>query len=156
MCWMCEHPGSTVEDYLDEVRAKVSKHGWSVQYVESLRTPYAYTIGLHDRGLPEMLVTGVSPLRAVTLLNSAAEIALRIGEPLTAGAQIALRAGQLVEVVEVAQPDAHMYVALALNGGAMRALQLVWADRCGRLPWGADFDDGRGGQPVLGIRAMSN
>jgi hypothetical protein len=77
MCWMCDHPGSTIDDYLDELRAKILEHGWAVQYVENDRTPYAYTIGLHDHGLPELLVTGVAPRRAQRLLNRVARTATR-------------------------------------------------------------------------------
>ena len=74
MCWMCDHPGSTIEDYLDELRSTILEHGWAVQFVESDRTPYAYTIGLHDCGLPELLVTGLPPQRAARLLNRVAEM----------------------------------------------------------------------------------
>ena len=52
MCWKCDHPDSTVEQWLDAIRATVDKHGWAVQYVESDRAPYAYTVGLHEHGLP--------------------------------------------------------------------------------------------------------
>jgi hypothetical protein len=155
MCWMCDHPGSTQEDYLDEVRAKVLKRGWAVQYVESDRTPYAYTIGLHDHGLPELLVTGVSPQRALRLLNSVARDALA-GTVFRPGEYIALQSGPLMEVVEVQHPDAHLNAAVAFYGNEMRALQLVWADGQGRWPWDADFGDRRGGQPVLGMRAGPN
>jgi len=31
MCWMCEHPGSTNQDYLDELRTTMLEHGWAVQ-----------------------------------------------------------------------------------------------------------------------------
>jgi hypothetical protein len=64
---MCDHPESTIEEWLDAIRTTMVKHGWAVQYVESDSRPYAYTIGLQDRGLPELLVTGVSPQRAVQL-----------------------------------------------------------------------------------------
>ena len=43
MCWMCDHPGATQQDYFDELRSRVQKHGWAVQYVEIDRAPYAYT-----------------------------------------------------------------------------------------------------------------
>ena len=152
MCWMCDNPGSTKRDYLDQFRATMLKHGWALQYVESDRTPYAYTIGLHDRGLPELLVTGVSPQRAARLLNRLAERAVD-GEPPTRGEQIALRAGPLIEIVEVEHPDAHMDTAVAFYGSEFRALQLVWADGQGRWPWDARFGGRRGGQPVLGVRA---
>ena len=67
MCWMCDHPEASAQDYLDVLRTKMRKNGWAVQYVESDRIRFAYTIGLHDWGLPELLVTGVSPPRASRL-----------------------------------------------------------------------------------------
>ena len=89
-----------------------------MQYIEDDRVPFAYTVGLTRDDLPEFLVTGVSPQRALTLLSGAARQAV----------------------------DSDPF------DGPFRALQLVWADRRGRWPWAADFDDGRGTQPVLGLR----
>jgi hypothetical protein len=154
MCWKCDHPGSTVEDYFDELRATIRAQGWAVQFVESDRTPYAYTIGLHDWDVPELLVTGVSPQRAVRLLNSVARDAV-CGETFAPGQQITIPAGPLIEIVKVARPDAHMNFAVAFGGPEVRALQLVWADGRGRWPWSAKFADGRATQPVLGMRAQN-
>jgi hypothetical protein len=154
MCWMCDHPG-TRDDYLAEIRATMLRHGWAVQYVESDRVPFAYTVGLTRRGLPELLVTGVPPQRAGRLLNIGAEAAVR-GDRLVPGMQITLQAGPLVEVVEVEHPDAHMYAAVAIFGSELRALQLVWADGRGRWPWAAGFNDDGVRQPVLGVRAESD
>jgi hypothetical protein len=148
---MCDHPGSTIDDYLDHLHAIVVEHGWAVQYVEDFPTPFAYTIGLRACGLPELLVTGVSPRRANRLLNSVARITLR-DEP-KPGERIQLLGGPLVEFVTVDHPDAHMGMAVAFNGIDFQALQLVWADGRGRWPWAAGFNDGRGRQPVLGLRA---
>ena len=72
MCWQCDHPDLGFEDYFQEVRERIRKRGWMVQYVESERTPFAYTIGLHDWGQPELLMTAVSPQRATRLLNTVA------------------------------------------------------------------------------------
>ena len=152
MCWMCDHPGSTIDDYLDHLRETVIEHGWATQYVADDRTPYAYTIGLHEFGLPELLVTGVSPQRAARVLNTAARIALRDDAPMP-GSRIQLPAGPLIEVVAVDHPDAHMNMAVAIYGPELRALQLVWADGRGRWPWAAGFSDGHGRQPVFGMRA---
>jgi len=41
-----------------------------VQYVESDRAPYAYTVGLREHGLPELLVTGLPPERTARLLDN--------------------------------------------------------------------------------------
>jgi Domain of unknown function (DUF4262) len=154
MCWMCDHPGSTIDDYLDQLRAKILVRGWTVQYVEDDRTPYAYTIGLHDLDLPELLVTGVSPQRALRVLKGVARIAMRDAPP-SPGDRIQLPAGPLIEIVTIDHPDAHMDMAVAFNGIEFSALQLVWADGRGRWPWAAGFSDGRGRQPVLGVRAAA-
>jgi hypothetical protein len=152
MCWMCDHPGSTVDDYLNVLRGTMLTRGWAIQYVEKVRVPFAYTVGLTNRWLPELLVTGVSPRRAGELLNEVARFTVDNGAP-TAGARITLPTGRLVEVVEVAQPDAHLYAAIGLFGPDVRARQLVWTDWCGRWPWSPDFNDGGAIQPVLGARA---
>ena len=151
MCWMCDHPGSTVDDYLAVVRAIIFEHGWAVQFVEDDRMPYANTIGLTDRGLPELLVTGLSPQRAARLLNRVAQRAVD-GDPPSAGMQLTVCAGPLVEIIEVEHPDPHMNFGLVFYGNELRALQLVWSDARGRWPWTRTFNDGRGGQSVLGVR----
>jgi Domain of unknown function (DUF4262) len=152
MCWICDHPGATQQDYFEELRSRVQKHGWAVQYVEIDRAPYAYTVGLHDRGLPELLVTGLSPSWAGRLLNCIARDAVE-GHVLTPGEHLTQGAGPIIEIVEVEHPDAHMDWAIAFGGPDVRALQLVWADDCGRWPWALGFDGGRTRQPVLGVRA---
>jgi hypothetical protein len=154
MCWQCDNPDRTTEDYFDMVREKIRKHGWMVQYVESDRTPFAYTIGLHDWGLPELSMTAASAQRATRLLNAVARDAMA-GTALTPGKQIKIAAGPLVEFVEMSRPDAHLKFAVALGGPDIRALQVVWADGRGRWPWSAAFCDGRRRQPVLGIRSMA-
>jgi len=153
MCWQCDNPNGSTEEYLDEVRETVRVNGWAVQAVEDDRRPFAYTIGLHDRGLPELLVTGLSPERAARVLNDVAGATVG-GRVLDPGAHIAVGAGPLLEIVEVEHPDAHMDFAVALGGPDVRALQLVWADDRGRWPWAANWGHGRPRQPVLGVRAQ--
>ncbi|WP_066970820.1 hypothetical protein [Mycobacterium sp. 852002-50816_SCH5313054-b] len=84
--------------------------------------------GLTGRGLPELLMTGVAPARALQLLGCLADSAAEAA-------------------------DAHMNAAIALDGAGVRGLQLVWADRRGRWRWSASFDDGRATRAVLGARA---
>jgi hypothetical protein len=143
----------TYQDYLDHMRALMVRHGWAVQQVEGdrIHPPYAYTLGLTDCGLPELVITGMALSRAARLLNRVAEHTIH-AEPPAAGEQIPLVGGPLVEIVELPHPDAHLDTAVALFGRTLRALQLVWADDRGRWPWERGFRGGRGGQPVLGPR----
>lgn len=152
MCWQCDHPGSSMQDYLDELYETMMQHGWAVQYVEDERAPFAYTLGLTRCDLPELLITGVSSQRAVRLLNAVARRSVARGAPIP-GAQFAIPSGPLIEVVQVDHPNAHLNFAVPLLGGEIRALQLVWADRRGRWPWAEEFNNGRATQPVLGLRA---
>lgn len=152
MCWKCDHPDSTVEEWLDAIRELVDKHGWAVQYVESERSPFAYTVGLHEHGLPELLVTGLPPQRTAYLLNNVAAYLMKGGRPIP-GELMATPDGPPLEFVQVQQPDAHLYVAVTLYGPDVKALQLVWADEHGHRPWCARFSNGGVRQPVLGVQA---
>lgn len=154
MCWMCDHPGSTAADFLDVIRGKIDKRGWAVQYIEDPTMPFAYTAGLTQYLLPELLMTNVSPARAARVLNGVAEFLLD-GLELWPGRQVGLPGGLLVEVVEVEHPEVHLTAAVAIHG-PIRAFQLVWADGRGRWPWAADFCDRRSRQPVLGVRKTAS
>jgi Domain of unknown function (DUF4262) len=150
MCWQCDKPGKTTGDYLRELRSTIRQHGWAVQFVEHERAPYAYTIGLHRRGFPELVITGLAPKRSAQFLNCTTLHAICYGMPAT-GVQLSL--GQLrAEVVRVEHPDAHMDMAIAIAGGNLEARQLVCADAPGRWPWQRGFDRGMRRQPVLGVR----
>ena len=61
MCWLCEHPEATRQERLDYFRGVLDKQPWIVVNVheERYRPPYSYTLGLTDRELPELVITGL-------------------------------------------------------------------------------------------------
>jgi len=154
MCWECDHPHATREDYLDFVRERMQCHGWAVQGVQGDRNyaPWAYTVGLTAFGKPELVVTGTSLARASDLLHVSAPHLLHADAP-EPGEQNPLIGGPLIEIVQVAEPTMHLVTAVELFGPQVKALQLVYADDRGHWPWDVGFCGGRGGQPVLGTRA---
>lgn len=153
MCWKCDNPNGTIEEYLDKLRATIDDHGWAVQFVEDAKRPFAYTVGLHQRGLPELVITGMAARTAARLLNSIAHMITDDGTVLAPAMHIDYQSEFLLEVVEVEHPDVHVLFAIRLFGHRVRALQLVWADERGRLPWDSGWGHGRRRQPVLGMRA---
>lgn len=153
MCWMCDNPSATIEDYLDELRATIRDHGWAVQFVECEKRPFAYTVGLHQLGLPELLITGLPAGAAARVLNCIAHMIIDDGTDVVPAMHIDYQNRFLLEVVEVEHPDVHLRSAIRLFGPEVRALQLVWADAQGRWPWERGWVHGRRRQPVLGIRA---
>lgn len=150
MCWQCDHPGATRQDYLEELRGVVSKNCWAVQYVEA-DPPFAYTVGLSGAGLPELLITGLPPARSMLLLNEMAHYMAHEVEP-APGDTVTFPDGSCAEFVEVTHPDVHMGWAVAFRSGPIRGLQVVWCDDAGHSPWCPDFNSGGRRQPVLGTR----
>ena len=153
MCDLCEHPRPTWQDYLQEVRDRLARERFVVQSVTGSvsEAELSYSVGLTAYGLPELVVVGVRRADAVPLVELWAtylldESLVLPGETLESGPFV-------MEAIEVAHPEDHLHVAVALHGGAVRALQLAWADDRGRWPWEPGHRARRAGQPLLGTRA---
>ena len=153
MCPQCNDPTLTQADVHAAFARVIEDTGWAIQSVtgDRLYARLAYTVGLTDFDLPELVVTGLRPDRACALLNAVAEHSLH-AQPPCPGDRVQLDGGPLFEVVRLDHPDAHLFTAVALRGPDIAALQLVWADDRGRWPWERGHRGGRGGQPVLGPR----
>ena len=151
MCWKCDHPEATVQEWLELIYEKVKENGWTAIFIQDDRTPFAYTIGLHEHGLPELLVAGMPPERANLVLNTVAEYIRRGGRPVP-GERMLIGGELLLDFVQVQHPMAHLKFAFSIYGPDMRALQLVWPDDNGHLPWCAEFSNGGVRQPVFGVR----
>jgi Domain of unknown function (DUF4262) len=65
MCWQCETREDDIAEHLDEIRDAVREHGWVIKCVDQGKRPYAYTAGLHQFGLPELIATGVTTERGL-------------------------------------------------------------------------------------------
>lgn len=143
MCWQCDNPHATLDDYLATLRPIIASHGWAVQFVEGEKRPFAYTIGLHHKGLPELLITGLPASTSARLLNSTLQPAFHID----------FQNEFLLEVVEVDHPDVHLKFAAKICGPSIRAFQLVWTDERRHWPWDPGWSHGRRRQPVFGVRA---
>jgi len=152
MCWQCDNPHRTTDDYLNVVREIVDGHGWAIHYVEDEDRPFAYTVGLTDLGMPELLITGLPPEASGRLLNSTAHDMVDNGTVLQPAMHIDFQSEFLLEVVELDHPDVHLTCAVAICGPDVRALQLVWTDDFRHWPWDRGWSHGRCSQPVFGIR----
>lgn len=152
MCWQCDNPHGTTDEYLDMLRGVIADHGWAVQYDEHYSRPFMYTVGLTDRGLHELLMTGMQPQRSARILNSIAHQIVDDGMILQPAVHIDYQSEFLFEVVEVDHPDVHLSLAVRLCEPPIRAFQLVWTDDRRHWPWDRGWSHGRRRQPVLGVR----
>ncbi len=136
MCRHCDNPETSGLDYLEDVvLPTIREHGWVVQAVGSsrVRAPFAYTVGLTQAGLPELVVTGLNAGRSGALLNAVARYCLTADPHPAHGERICFDGGPCTEMVEVPHPaGAHLFVAVNLYGNDVRAQQVVWADDRGR------------------------
>jgi hypothetical protein len=156
MCWQCDHPESTWQEYLDHMQGLIDRFGWAVVGIEDdqIHPAWAYTLGLTPHGSPELVVTGLPLPRTTWLLNAVAPYVLDTAVP-RPGEEIVVEGGPSMEVVRVGEPTAHLELAVEFYGSGIQALQLVYADDCGRWPWDAGFRGHQGRQPVLGQRAAA-
>ena len=159
---------SVDDELMFRIHGAIERCGFFVMAVGSTPTvpSWAYTIGLLERGHPELITVGLSAESAHAFLWRAYEDAVK-GVPLEVGRAKRRTWGfnegvdlpvAFVEVPDLQwQPPSTLVNVLlayyAARGGFLcepRVAQLVWPDMQGRLPWDSGFDDAlRIYQPLL-------
>jgi hypothetical protein len=134
-------------------RERIASHGFVIQSIEGSGPypPFSYTVGRTAHGLPELVITGLhhgvaQPLLAAIVAQSPSVDVLAPGDHLSVD-------GKPLEVVALSDPSAHLYIAIAVYGLQISALQLVHADDHGAWPWSPEYCSVYR-QPVLGPRAV--
>lgn len=137
------------------MQAIVAKHGIAVNAVAGA-PPFAYSIGQHAKGLPELIVFGIPPAFAVPLLYQLAdhlEAEHAAGRTVGPGNVLLDGFNLPTALVEVPVEAARQYATVAddISKGQATYLQAVWPDRAGLFPWQPGCDKNFiAGQPVLG------
>lgn len=78
-CEVCR-TGMTAEQMYQKIDDNVEKHGRHVVYVmpdDENDMPFAYTIGNHCAGLPELIVFGMGAVNSAMTLNDVSDIMLK-------------------------------------------------------------------------------
>jgi len=131
----------------------VDTYGWAVRSVTDADAAecLSYTVGLTSHGHPEVVMTGLPPDVGTAFLNIVGEIVVREGGQFQAGEPTTkLADGPAMPVLEVL--DKTHLTAVAAIYGDVSALQIVWTDSKGRLPWEPDYANPPGSQRLLGPR----
>lgn len=138
-------------DPTDDLREKMDAFGWAVRNVSDADPAQclSYTVGLTAHGHPEVVMTGLPSEVGHAFLNIVGEIVVREGGQFTAGgATTELADGQAMPVIAVA--DTSDLTAVKAIFGDFRAIQIVWTDSSGRLPWEPGYANPPGSQRMLG------
>lgn len=150
-----------MQAYFQKVAEIVRRDGWMIQGVFPAGPGdgpgFAYTIGLSDAGLPELLMTGNLDHKVLQqLLNSAAAIHLK--QELKPGGVVKDIASVDFRVVACG-PDApvqqaHNYARDPERRlGKVKVLQLLWPDKAGAYPDTIFWTTASGDQPMYPPRA---
>jgi hypothetical protein len=133
------------EAFYRRLRQKVEVFGWAVQAVfavEEGHPEWAYTIGLHHFGHPEIIVTTLPQRVAHNILNNVGE-QVKQGQRFEVGPLYdKIIEGYGVTFRPVPDVSAGEWFNVAHNywgGYSFDALQLVWPDKEGRFPWQAGY-----------------
>lgn len=126
---------AAISDYIRDV-------GWAVQGIGHQTIPWAYTIGLSDRGHPELIVTGMDLHAGGTLLNligACVKRGLDVSNPSVLAR--ALKHDLVVLSLRPVDPTwkaTHLLdMAHSYYGSVPETAQVVIADAEGRFLWDA-------------------
>lgn len=125
----------------------ISQFGMAVQPIapSAESPPFSYSIGQHAKGLPELIVFGMPPPIAASLLYELAEYmedeqaAGRTVGPGTVKLEGCEMPGALVEVPTAVAAE-YATAAHDRSEGKATLIQVVWPDKEGRFPWQPGYD----------------
>jgi Domain of unknown function (DUF4262) len=137
---------------LRDLRGVIDRFGWAVLHGGGPPGDprYSHTAGLTGLGHPEVIVTGLPFGAGEKYLNLVGE-AVRAGAVFRPGATTALTDADS-PVVFLPVVDTGRLSLLEQLYGSVDALQLVWPDSTGKLPWEEGHRNPPTAQPLLGPR----
>jgi hypothetical protein len=138
---------------LADLRSLIDEHGWAVRNVGAGDTAaevgFSYTIGLTAFGHPEVIVMGMPPESAQEFLNLIGD-EVRRGSRYENGTVTGEFTDDDAPVVFIRAEDTGRLAAVEQIYGRVDALQMIWPDSTGRLPWEDGHRNLPGVQPLLG------
>lgn len=132
------------EQIHDKINHDIRERGQSLMGVMG-DPPFIYTIGMHHRKLPELLVLGTAAMSVMgAVLNALCDV-MREEGPFKDGAEIDLGGAYPLSVVEAEHPDVYdeycVQAVVHYGHRKFRVLQLVVPDVGGKFPWDKDVLD---------------
>ncbi len=151
--------GRLKELYLT-VQENIRLHGQHLMGViatEEGEMPFVYTIGNHQRGLPELLFVGAAGGDFGRMLNFLGEMMRERGKAFYDGEQVSLGGKFPVKIVEAgarARADFTIQVGQYYGTQSYRVQQIVLCDTEGRFPGDPGCAEPYASQLVLAVKPM--
>jgi hypothetical protein len=122
----------------------IEQYGFTVMYIfptsEDSSPSFSYTVGLGEKGLPELIVFGLPQQAAHAVLNDAAQMLIEGNLPLKEPVSKLANLPVFFENVTAEKAEPYITLANKRAGVDQPAIQMIWPDRMGKFPWEADFD----------------
>lgn len=138
---------------LAQLLGLIDRHGWAVRHVGAGTAPgeaaFSYTVGLTAIGHPELITTGLPFEHSQTFLNNIASD-VRAGRRFLPGDSTEDYTDRGAPIVFIAVEDTSGLTAVEQVYGTVAALQMVWPDSLGHLPWMPGYRNPLEAQPLLG------
>jgi hypothetical protein len=144
---------------IEDTRAKIAQHGWTVVGVfptpEDPGVPFAYTVGLSGKRLPELAIYGLPVQVGPQVLNAVARQMVSAGGPLASGQRIddVLDGGLSLVAVEMTATE-DLNLVREVYGAVEAAVQVCWPDLDGLMPWEQGCSLCADDQPVHGVAPL--
>ncbi len=142
------------DPYLAGIAAVVQTAGWAVQHGGDGegQIEFSHTVGLTAVGHPEIIILGMPPDSAQAFLNLAGSLIRDEGLRFEHGTvtEEFIGPGAAVVFIDVID-DSNLSVVRGIYGSAS-AVQLIYPDSNGQLPWMSGYCNSPDAQPLLGIR----
>lgn len=146
--------------YLQHCEELIAKSGWMVQSVIG-QPPFGYTVGLSRRGLPELVMVGLPPKTAHTILNAIARRLVDGACTIEDGKldhEVLQGFPAIYRKVPPAAVQDHLRVLIALSPAEQppEVFQVVWPDQMGNFPGDAAADPQMVACQDLALAAMAD
>ncbi|MEM1197161.1 MAG: DUF4262 domain-containing protein [Pseudomonadota bacterium] len=152
-----------LNDFEQKMLATIDQHGCQILRIfdpDGETLDFSYSIGFESTlAQPEMLISGLPPETAKNFINDTLALCRDEGflladfartDRLIKGLDCVFRSVRSDCLVPDYFGSAIWFAETQLNQPFSRAVQLVWPDRAGLLPWDQGFDEGfRGEQDQL-------
>lgn len=127
-------------EYLEAIRRNIEKSGQHVQAVfpvESEDVPFIYTIGNHEKGLPEILIIGNCNAHFASILNDLGNMMRKRGRAFENGELVNLGGQFPLKIVDIPLSVGAEYVMIVesyYDTDDYRVQQAIMCDPQGRYP----------------------
>lgn len=137
-----------INAYMEKVASMVEEHGWIVQAIGTSPMLF-YTVGLAQKGLPELVITGISVEAAQSIINTFArklvegkftldDAAMERGDKFDDVLENYSAKLRWVSPMQTRQLNVARVFA---QSDEFRAVQIVWPDPKGRFEGEAGFEE---------------